>query len=87
MEPEHFERFKMLPLAAKVKDTRYARFAAEYGDRCAEVEAVPADVLRQMVKAAIESHIPAGEWERLKDIERRERESFRAVLERMKGVA
>lgn len=87
VEPKHFERFDILPLAPKVKDTRYARFAADYGDRCAEVEAVPADVLRDMVKAAIESHIPAGEWERLKEIERRERQSFRAVLDQLKGVA
>jgi hypothetical protein len=83
VEPEHFQTFNIIPLAPKKKDTRYARFSAEYGEKCAEVEAVPADVLRTMVEDAITSHIPSGEWERLQDIERREKDSFRAVLAKM----
>lgn len=85
VEPHHFDEFNIIPLAAKKKDTRFARFKAEYGERCAEVEAVPADVLRDMVRDAIEQHIPQGEWERLQRIEAQEKEDFNGVLARMRG--
>ncbi len=74
-------------LEPKTKDTRYARFAEQYGERCAEVEAVPADALRDMVERSIQSHIPAGEWERLKHIENQERKSWHKMIGKLKGVA
>jgi hypothetical protein len=87
VEPEHFEQFNIMPLDPKKQDTRYKRFAAGYGRRCAEVEAVPADALRKMVEDAIRSHIPAGEWERLQAIEAKERQTFKKFLGKMKGAA
>jgi hypothetical protein len=85
--PQQFEQFNIIPLEAKVNDTRYGRFAGEYGERCAEVEAIPADALRNMVESAIQAYIPAGEWERLQEIEKQERKSWQTVLGKMKGVA
>lgn len=87
IEPHQFEEYKFIPLAPKRKDTRYRKFTELYGDRCAEVEAVPADALRDMVRDAIELHIPAGAWQRLKEIEDAERNQWNAVMGQLKGVA
>jgi hypothetical protein len=78
--PEQFERFDMIPLAPKKGDKRYKKFSAEFGDKCAEVEAIPANDLREMVRDAIESHIPKGQWERLKKIEDLERQQWTNVM-------
>jgi hypothetical protein len=51
-----------------------------YGEKCAEVEAVPADVLRDMVEGAIKSHIPANEWARLQAVEQQERQAWQSVM-------
>lgn len=83
VEPEHFDEYNIVPLAPKKQDRRYAAFAERYGDRCAEVEAVPAPALRAMVREAIERHIPQAEWKRLKAIEAAERESWNDAMGRM----
>lgn len=76
VEPAHFEEYNIIPLAPKKKDCRYRAFVAEWGERCAEVEAIPAPALREMVRDAIEDHIPQGEWQRLQMIEAAEKESW-----------
>lgn len=85
VEPEHFEEFGIIPLAPKKKDTRYRRFLERYGPDCAEVEAVPADVLRGMVEDAIRAHIPAGQWERLQKIEQEEKAGWQRAMEKIGG--
>jgi len=84
--PEQFDQYRIIPLEPKRRDTRYQRFAAEFGDRCAEVEAVPADALRDMVEAAIKSHIPAGAWARLQAIEAEEKRQWHEVMGSFRGV-
>lgn len=75
-----FDRFDLLPLKPKTKDSRFRQFTARYGDRCAEVDALPATELRRRVEAAIMLHIPPGEWERLERVERLEREAFEQTI-------
>jgi hypothetical protein len=81
ISPEQFEEYHVRPLAPKKKDSRYRWFLSQGWRDCAEVEAIPATALRDILRDAIESHIPQGEWERLKDIERREREQWLGVME------
>jgi hypothetical protein len=81
VNPEHFEQFNISPLAPKKKDLRTKKFVAVWGRDCAEVEAIPATDLREMVRAAVESHIPAGAWARLQRRERKEREQWQEVME------
>lgn len=86
VNPEHFDKYDILPLAPKKRDSRYRKFAEQWGERCAEVEAIPATELRAMLTEAIESHIPAGEWERLQEIEQLERESWQAAVATFKSA-
>ena len=78
---EHFGEFDIIPLAPKKRDTRYKKFIAAHGEKCAEVEAVPANVLRQLVREAIESHIPQQEWARLKALENLERHTWHELMD------
>jgi hypothetical protein len=55
-----------------------------WGERCAEVEAIPATELRGMVRTAIESNISAGSWKRLRQIESQERQQWAAFMEQLK---
>lgn len=45
-------------------------------DYAAELDAIPPDTLREMVRAAVEQHLPAYELQRLKEIERAERQTL-----------
>ncbi len=83
--PEQFGTFDIIPLAPKKQDRHYRAFQAEFGELCAEVEAVPAPALRTMVREAIERHVPQEDWKRLTNIERAERESWRKVMDKMRG--
>jgi hypothetical protein len=77
---DDFDDFDLIPLEAKKSDRRYAAFVREHGTECAELDAIPPNELRSRVKAAIKSHIPRNEWERLKKTEQVERDSFTNLL-------
>lgn len=81
---EDFETFNLLPLKTKKNDRRSRAFRAEHGDDCAELDAIPSTAIRQRLRAAIEEHIPANEWEKLKVTERLERESFKQTLGKLR---
>ncbi len=76
-----FDEFNVLPLAAKKSDKRYRWFVEQYGEECAEAEAIPANDMRAMVRKAIESHIPQDSWKRLKQVEELERSQWHAVMD------
>jgi len=54
-------------------------YLAMHGDRCVEVDALPPDVIRERVQNAIELHIEGIEWEKLRETERLERESWKQI--------
>ena len=81
--PEHFDEFNILPLKPKKGDTRYKKFVKAHGEKCAEVEAIPANVLRQLVRVAIESHIPQEAWDRLKNVETAERDAWHELMNKL----
>ena len=83
---EQLREMGLLPLPAKTEDTRTTEFRARYGDACAELDAVRADVLRDMLRERILRHIPAGRWEALRRTEALEREAFTAVLEQARQI-
>jgi hypothetical protein len=86
VEPHHFEQFKIIPLDPKTKDSRFAKFIAKYGRKCAEVEGIPANDLRDMVEKAILSHIPEGEWQRMQEIEELEKQTIDTFFDAMPSV-
>ena len=51
-----------------------------YGDRCVEVDAIPANEIRDRVEAAILDHVDQQEWETLKLIEAEEKKNLLAKI-------
>jgi hypothetical protein len=81
--PEDFERFELLRLQPKKKDPNLRRFLAQGYHHCAELDAIPAPALRQLVRAAIEQHVPADEWARLQRVEALEKKTVDRVFRRL----
>jgi hypothetical protein len=75
-----FNEYDLLPLKPKKKDCRYKAFVEKHGCECAEIDAIPADEIRRMVREAIECLIPQDQWNALKRTEELERESFLATM-------
>ncbi len=57
----------------------WREYLARHDDRCVEVDALPPDEIRERVKNSIELHIESIEWEKLKETERLERESWKQI--------
>jgi hypothetical protein len=80
----HFERLAVtaeqiqvynLPLRpTKTTDTRAKKFTEEHGEGSVELDALHPDVLRRIVRSAIERHLPSDQLEILKVAEKSERE-------------
>lgn len=82
----HFERVAVLPWQieqwnlptrpTKKTDTRAKKFG---DDRSVELDAIPAKILRQVVRECIEQHIDYRELNSLKLIEKQERETLESI--------
>jgi hypothetical protein len=83
-----FADFDLLPLAVKDKDPRAKKFRQRHGNRCAEIDALPASELRRRVQDTIELHITRRkEWQRLKRVEAAERETLDKFVAALEGAA
>jgi hypothetical protein len=62
-------------------------FMARYGDVSAELEAMPPNLLRQLVREKLESHMDANRLRTLKLAEQQEREGLKKLEDLLKGAA
>jgi hypothetical protein len=74
------------PATDKRKDPRYKWFAANYGDRCWELDAMDPRDLRDCVEIAIKELIEPKAWKRCEVVNKAEQDSLRHVLDRWKGT-
>jgi hypothetical protein len=74
--PEQVRALGLPTRPTKKTDTRARKFEARYGTGSVELDAIPPDTLRQMVRDAIERHADTAKLARLKQVERLERESL-----------
>jgi hypothetical protein len=81
VKPDDFDRLGLIELPVKSSDRRAAGFIRKYGRRCAEVDAIPPNMLRQRVREAIECHIDFEEWERLQQVEELERQTLQRCVD------
>jgi hypothetical protein len=71
------------PADSKRKDPRHNWYRERYGDECWELDAMPANLLRQRVRNSILKLIDIDQWEHCKRIEKAERDSIKKAW---KGV-
>ena len=79
-----FEEFGLLELPVKGyedgSNARAAGFVAKHGRRCAEVDALPPDVLRARVRAAVERHVDWDVWAEQEEIQEAERRRLAGLV-------
>jgi hypothetical protein len=64
----------------KKSDSRAKKFGDE---ESVELEAIPPETLRQLIRDAIDQHVPAGHREWLVDVEQQEREELANIRVRV----
>jgi hypothetical protein len=68
------------PARDKIKDPRYSWFVSQYGQTCAELDALNPNILRQRVDASISLRIDAKAWGRSELAGKAQGESIKAYL-------
>ena len=66
---EQVQQYNPPPNPAKVTDSRFAQYAAKYGDESWEVDALPPDVLDSLIRGTLEEVIDAGAMDTVKEQE------------------
>jgi len=65
---------------SKTSDSRRARFVAEHGDRCVELDALPPDVLETRLRTEVEARMELDALDHVHELEDEEREHLRDAL-------
>jgi hypothetical protein len=66
------DTYHLPPALAKTTDTRSAAFIQEHGNRCVELDALPADVLEDRIREEVESIIDGEALQAVREVERKE---------------
>jgi hypothetical protein len=77
---DDFYEHELVRLPVKRSDMRARAFVEEYGEDCAEVDAIPPTELRQRVREAIEGHIDPDRWARLRRPEELEQQTLQQYV-------
>jgi Protein of unknown function C-terminus (DUF2399). len=96
-ESINFERIALTPLQideynlpsdpGKQKDPNYKRFVSEYGDNVVELDSLPPDVLRSVVKDCIERHIDQGILAQVQETEVKEQRRLEEFIEQVNHLS
>lgn len=80
LEPEQIADYRLPTRPGKQTDSRQAKFAARYGDASVELDALPPQVLEELVEECIAREIDQERWERTERVERLERETLASIV-------
>jgi hypothetical protein len=78
---EQIDRWQLPTRPTKRSDARARRFLQIHGTESVELDAIPPDTLRRLVRDAIERHMDPWKLRHLQLVEEREREDFRRAFE------
>ncbi len=76
LNPDQISDYRLPTRPGKTTDSQHARFAAEYGEASVEVDALPPDVLTEIVRDQIVAQIDEPAWLTAGEAERLERQSL-----------
>jgi hypothetical protein len=80
---QDIDNLQTFEAADKESDPRYDWFWMNHGEKCAEIDAMDPNVLRECVAETIRFHIDSEKWERHKLAEQAEIETIKKVCQRM----
>jgi len=78
--PEQIEEYGLITQPVTTSDSRAQKFIQRYGTECAELDALPANAVRELVREAIERHIDPHRLRILKLAEAEERKGLSELL-------
>ena len=82
---DQVQQYNPPPNPAKVTDPRAAAYIAIHGDESWEVDALPPNVLTQLINDAIEAEIDNDALQEILDKEESDREVLRAAVQHMEN--
>ncbi|MBA2691484.1 MAG: hypothetical protein H0U65_03190 [Rubrobacter sp.] len=85
--PEQIAEHGLPTRPGKQTDPQAAKFEREHGEGCVELDAMPPDLLRELVGSCLESHMDASQLHALKLAEEEEREGLRQIEELLGGIS
>ena len=77
---EQIERWNLPTRPTKTSDTRARRFRQIHGTDSVELDAIPPDALRCLVKDAIDSHMEPWRLQQFRMVEREERQTLKSMF-------
>jgi hypothetical protein len=77
--PEQIAEHELPTRPGKSKDSQAGQFAREHGEGCVELDAMPPETLRGLVREAIERHMDPGRLRVMRLAEEQERDVLRSV--------
>jgi hypothetical protein len=80
VDREQIDRWNLPTRPTKSSDTRAAKFRRLYGTDSVELDAIPPDELRKLVRDAIDSHMEPWRLSQFRMVEREERETLRDMF-------
>ena len=80
VDRRQIERWDLPTRPTKDSDTRARKFRRVHGTDSVELDALPPDVLRQLVRDAIDSHMDPWRLEQFRKVEQEEREALRQMF-------
>lgn len=87
LTPYQVQLYDLPTRPGKEKDPNAAAFARRFGDRCVELDAMPPNTLRELVREKLEAHMDPDHLRRLKLAEREERRGLREIEDLLGGAA
>jgi hypothetical protein len=87
LTPYQIDLYDLPTRPGKVKDPNAADFARRFGDRCVELDAMPPNTLRGLVRECLEAHMDPDYLQRLKLAEREERRGLLEIQNLLEGAA
>ncbi len=80
VDREQIDRWNLPTRPTKASDTRAAKFRRLHGTDSVELDAIPPDELRTLVRDAIDSHMEPWRLKQYRMVEREERETLRTMF-------
>ena len=77
---EQIEEYNLPSDPAKQKDPNCKRFIDENGDGVVELDSLPPDVLRTLVKECVEGHLDRGLFEQVQEVEFEEQAKLQTLI-------
>ncbi len=87
LTPYQIDLYDLPSRPGKEKDPNAAEFKRLYGDRCVELDALPPNTMRGLVRERLEAHMDPETLQALKLAEKEERRGLRDIQDLLGGAA